>query len=101
MLKRFRTYQSSVQLYHRIVVLKLPRHLSDQVHRASSSICLNLAEGAGKTSLQEKRKFFVGALASLREVQAVLELARLRDQELIADADRLGGMLYKLVHWRP
>ena len=101
MLKKFRCYQSSVSLYHKIVVLKLPRHLSDQVHRAASSVSLNLAEGAGKTSLQEKRKFFVTALASLREVQAVLELARLRDQTLIAEADQLGGMIYKLVQWRP
>lgn len=101
MLKGFRCYQESVTLYHKIVVLKLPRHLSDQVHRAASSVSLNLAEGAGKTSLQEKRKFFVSALASLREVQAVLELARLRDEALLQDSDRLGGMIYKLVQWRP
>lgn len=41
MLKGFRCYQESVALYHKIVVLKLPRHLSDQVHRAASSVSLN------------------------------------------------------------
>ena len=66
MLSRFRSYQASVALYHKVSVLKLPRHLSDQVQRASSSVALNLAEGAGKTSFLEKKKFYTSALASLR-----------------------------------
>ena len=101
MLNRFRSYQASVALYHKVSVLKLPRHLSDQVQRASSSVALNLAEGAGKTSFLEKKKFYTSALASLREVQAVLELARLRDEVIITEASQLGGMIYKLIQWRP
>ena len=101
MLKNFRAFQNSVRLYHRIVALKLPRHLTDQVQRAMASVSLNLAEGAGKTSLAEKRKFFTSSLASLREVQAVLYLAKVRDESLAADADQLAGMIYKLVVWRP
>ena len=101
MLTKFRTYQAAVVFFHKAEALKLPRHLKDQMSRASASVCLNLAEGAGKSSLGERRKFYGSALASLRECQAVLDLARLRDRELRGTADQLGGMLYKLWTWTP
>jgi four helix bundle protein len=40
----------------------LPRgrsHLADQLTRASTSIVLNLAEGAGKHSRPDKRRYYV------------------------------------------
>ena len=42
------------------VIERLPRgrsHLADQLTRASTSIVLNLAEGAGKHSKPDKRRF--------------------------------------------
>jgi four helix bundle protein len=101
MLSKFRTYQAAVAFHHGAQVLKLPRYLRDQMDRASSSVCLNLAEGAGKTSFGDRRKFYGNALASLRECQAVLDVARVRDQGLRDRADQLGGMLYRLCSWRP
>ena len=101
MLKKFRCYQSSVEFFHQTQALPLSSHLKDQMHRAASSVCLNLAEGAGKTSLNDRRRYYTTALASLRECQAVLDLARVRDERLHQSADRLGGMLYKLCHWMP
>jgi four helix bundle protein len=100
-LKKFRSYQLSVQFYHQCYALKLPRHLKDQLSRASSSVSLNLAEGYGKTSFQEKKKFYTTSLASLRECQAVLDLACVKQQSLHQMADHLAGCLYKLVHWSP
>jgi hypothetical protein len=41
MLKNFKTYQLSIQFYQACEKLKLPRHLKDQLVRASSSVALN------------------------------------------------------------
>ena len=67
MLQKFRTYQLSVLFYKSAQQLRLPRHLKDQMNRASSSICLNLAEGSGKKTAKDKIKFYSISLGSLRE----------------------------------
>src|SRR6186713_1332045 len=44
------------------VIERLPRgrgHLADQLTRASTSIVLNLAEGAGKVSKADKRRYYL------------------------------------------
>jgi four helix bundle protein len=46
MRKNFRTYQLAVEFYRSAKTLQLPRHLKDQLNRASSSVVLNLAEVA-------------------------------------------------------
>ena len=46
------------------VIERLPRgrgHLRDQLTRASTSIVLNLAEGAGKVSKADKRRYYLTA----------------------------------------
>ena len=50
MLKNFRTYLLAVEFYRLVSSLKLPGHLQEQCRRASSSIVLNLAEGAGRAT---------------------------------------------------
>jgi four helix bundle protein len=64
------------------VIERLPRgrsHLSDQLTRASTSIVLNLAEGAGKHSRPDKRRYYLSARGSAPESSALLDvLARLR-----------------------
>jgi len=101
MLKNFRAYQAAGRFYHLCEALKLPRHLKDQLVRCSSSTALQLAEGYGKTSFADKRKFYVGALGEHRESQGVLDLARVKRADVIDLADHLGGMIYKLTVWRP
>ena len=63
------------------VIETLPRgrsHLCDQLTRASTSIVLNLAEGAGKHSKADKRRYYLSALGSATESAALLDvLARL------------------------
>ena len=68
---------------------KLPRgrtHLRDQLARASLSIVLNIAEGAGKFSKPDKRRYYLSAAGSATECAAILDVCdRLR---LIDDATR-------------
>jgi len=55
----------------------LPRgrsHLSDQFSRASLSIVLNLAEGAGKHSKPDKRRYYLTARGSATESAALLDV---------------------------
>jgi four helix bundle protein len=60
----FRTYQISLNFYQSCRLLKLPRHLKDQLDRASSSVALNLAEGSAKPTRRDQMKFFFIAFGS-------------------------------------
>ena len=67
-------------------------NLRDQLERASLSIVLNIAEGAGRKSGPDRRKFFTIAHGSLLESAALLEVIRHRG---IAEATRCrNGRLY-------
>jgi four helix bundle protein len=59
------------------VIERLPRgrsHLADQLTRASTSIVLNLAEGAGKLSKLDKRRYYLTARGSATESAALLDV---------------------------
>lgn len=94
-MKNFRCYQLGKAQYLQVKDLKLPRYFKDHLNRAALSVCLNLAEGSGKSSVKDRRRFYEMAFASHRECQALFEL--MQNQELIKNADILGGCLYKLV----
>jgi four helix bundle protein len=70
----------------------LPRgkaYLADQLQRASSSITLNIAEGAGEFAVNEKCRFYRMAKRSATECAAILDLcSRL---ELVEEAKHLKG----------
>lgn len=99
-LKNFRSYQLAVEFYREVSRLKFPSHLRDQMLRASSSICLNLAEGSAKATVKDRMRFYRIALGSLRECQAILDLlpeVELQTGTSIASlADRLGANIYGL-----
>jgi len=59
------------------VVEHLPRgrgHLADQLTRASLSIVNNIAEGAGKFSKGDKRRYYLSAMGSSTESAAMLDV---------------------------
>ena len=61
------------------IVERLPRgrgHLADQLARASTSIVLNIAEGAGKFSGPDKRRYYLSAAGSTAECAAILDVLR-------------------------
>ena len=100
MLKNFVAYQLSVEFYKASQTLKLPRHLKDQFDRASSSVCLNLAEGSAKISRKDKTKFYNISFGSLRECESIMQLAVNCNDELVKRADRLAAILYRLCYPR-
>ncbi|MCB0367144.1 MAG: four helix bundle protein [Bdellovibrionaceae bacterium] len=94
---RFRSLDLAVEFCQKVKLLKLPIHLRDQMLRASSSVALNLAEGSGKPSAKDKRRFYSIALGSLRECQAILRVEGIEDLKLLDLADHLGASIYKLI----
>jgi four helix bundle protein len=93
--------------FHAGVMTLLPekgqRNLRDQLERASLSIVLNIAEGAGRCTPPERRRHFIIALGSVYECASILDVLRLRhlaSPERCANARhyavRIAQMLAKL-----
>ncbi|NMC63781.1 MAG: four helix bundle protein [SAR324 cluster bacterium] len=95
-MKDFRTYNLAVSFYAQASTLKLERHLKEQLLRAASSVALNLAEGSGRSSKADQRRFFSIAFGSLRECQAILDLVGLKDSKVLG-ADNLAAHVYCLL----
>ena len=92
----FRSYQVAVSVYKQAKGLPLPSYLKDQCLRAASSVVLNLAEGSGKDSPADRRRFYQIAMGSTRELQSILDLIDHVPASLRVQADHLGGCVYKL-----
>ena len=88
------------------LIERLPRgrgHLADQLGRASTSIVLNLAEGAGKFSKPDKRRYYLSAAGSTTECAAILDVCirlklTLPEVHSVGKAmlERIASMLVKL-----
>lgn len=84
-------YQCSMEFLESAFALidALPRgfaHLGDQLKRSSLSVPLNIAEGSGKASAAERRRFFEIARCSALECSAIINCAqtlKLADAKLI------------------
>ena len=82
------------------IVENLPRgrgYLADQLQRASTSVPLNVAEGAGEFSTADKARFYRIAKRSASECAAILDVCQ--RLKLVADAQRAEGreLLLRLV----
>ncbi len=97
MFKNFRTYNLAVDFYRLTRTLRLESHLKMQLLRAASSIVLNLAEGAGRSSKLDQARFFQIAFGSIRECQAIISIAVPEDNLLVTNADKLAAYTYKLI----
>lgn len=98
MLQNFKTYQLALKFHAACPNAKVAYHLQDQLRRSSSSVVLNIAEGSGKITFKDKRKFYAIALGSLRESMATIQLTGSVRVELSDVANQLGGCLYRLCH---
>jgi four helix bundle protein len=64
------------------ILQKLPRghsELADQLKRATISIPVNIAEGAGKSSDKDRSRFHAIARGSAMECGAILDIVHLQD----------------------
>lgn len=78
--------------------------LKNQLHRSSSSIILNIAEGSSRFSKADKRNFYVIARGSVFETVAILDILKENKKlepnkfnELYPLAEELSRMLFSLI----
>lgn len=82
------------------IVENLPRgraYLADQLHRAATSIPLNIAEGAGEFAPNEKARFYRMAKRSATECAAILDVCRRIDAVTPATHNEARGLLLRIV----
>ena len=79
--ERLEVYAIALE-FHALAVTLVPRRgyrvLRDQLERASLSIVLNIAEGAGRTWSPDKQRFYEIARGSTTESAAILDVLRVR-----------------------
>ncbi|MBT3982428.1 MAG: four helix bundle protein [Bacteriovoracaceae bacterium] len=97
-LQDLRVFKLSTELYDECQKLRIPYHLKSQLSRASSSIALNIAEGTGKRTHKDQRRFFYNAYGSTKETIAILTLAKITSPKLLDLADHTAASLYNLIH---
>src|SRR5271167_1846301 len=102
-------YQVAIALVVLIdeIVEQLPRgraYLADQLQRAGTSVPLNIAEGAGEYSLQEKGRFYRMAKRSATECASIFDICRrlqlCNEERLVKGRElliRIVAMLTKMV----
>jgi len=107
--EKFVVYQTSLEFISlsNCIIEQLPKgktYLADQLQRAASSISLNIAEGAGEFSKNEKARFYRMAKRSSTECAAILDICaklQLIDQSSQVKARelliRIVSMLTKLI----
>lgn len=100
--ERLDVYQLALEflVYADGLIRKLPRgraHFVDQLGRASLSVVLNIAEGAGKVAAADKRRYYLTARGSATESAALLDA--LMRVGLLDDSKRAEGkeMLLRVV----
>lgn len=94
--ERLKAYAAAREFHLFVIEIKdqLPEgtaNLRDQLHRASTSMCLNLAEGASAFNKGIKKRSYRIALASAGECAAVLDLLKMEahlDERSLAQARR-------------
>jgi four helix bundle protein len=72
--QKAKTYNKEIHKF--IVNTELNRTMKDQLRRASYSIMLNIAEGAGRFTNPDKRNFYVIARGSVFECVAIFDLLK-------------------------
>jgi len=106
--ERLKSYEFTLEIAKKVPdMLKcLPigsAYLADQLKRAVSSILLNQAEGNGRRSFKERRRFFDIAIGSATESAAIFDIIyaygyinKIVYQEIKDKLEQVVRILYKL-----
>jgi four helix bundle protein len=81
----------------RLVPARGSADLRDQLERASASIVLNIAEGAGRVARLDRARFFTIARGSATECAAVLDILRARRLASPADCAAARALVVRIV----
>lgn len=85
--ENFPVYQKAELQYAKVLKVlanpKIDKNLRDQIKRASLSIVLNIAEGAGKYTKNDKKNFYVISKGSVNECVAIIRILKI--ENLITD----------------
>lgn len=73
------------------------RVLRDQLERASTSVVLTIAEGAGRRSRRDKRHYYTMARGSASECAAIVELVRQRGLGSAEDCRSVRALYVRVV----
>ncbi|MCB0397807.1 MAG: four helix bundle protein [Flavobacteriales bacterium] len=106
--QRLDVYHKAKQLHKDVVQFlkeaKTDSVTNDQLKRASFSIMLNIAEGAGRFTKRDKKNFFIVARGSVFECAGIFDY--LRDlhpkaegscQDFLNKLEELSKMLYSMI----
>ena len=103
--EKLEVYQESLRFIGWLepILEKLPKSLEvrDQLDRASTSVPLNLAEGNGKFTKPDRRRYFDNARGSSLECAAALDVLVAKNKctvaEVLPGKERLRGMVSMLI----
>ncbi len=100
--ERLDVYQRALEFLDQCdsIIEQLPSgraHLKDQLDRAATSIVLNVAEGAGEFSPDEKRRFYRIARRSATESAAILHIMARRGHAPADSAQQARDLLGRIV----
>lgn len=104
---KFQAYEVALEMVARLrtaveALARRDKNLADQVRRASSSVVLNIAEGARRSG-KDRLHFYRIAAGSGAEVRAAMEVAQAwgylgSNPEVETLLDRVLAMLWRLTH---
>ncbi len=107
--QKLNVYRKALSLHEEITDLRKRVNIDEvaerQLHRASLSVPLNIAEGSGRLTKPDRKNFFIISRSSLFECVALLEILRNRHPEieqkyddLLNQCDELSRMLYTMIN---
>ncbi len=102
---RLLAYGVALELYEAVLAAHISdTKLRDEAHRAAKGMCLNLAEGAGRSTRADKARAYAIARGEMVEAIAAVEIAAMSRQarsaavlRVLALGNRLNAMLTKLI----
>jgi len=81
--ENFNVYNKSEEYYYQVLKVlsnhKIDKNIKDQLKRASLSIVLNIAEGAGKYTKKDKKNFYSISKGSANECVAILRILEIEN----------------------